>query len=127
MLRLLPRDAANTEHASLLSICNKVLARVNEHSVDSEAFVDFPLLESTEIRGLVAVGHDRKLCVGLVDLVLIRIQHVLRDASNEVFQEAGRVLNPGLCSRSGQKDDALDDAALIVRRTVKGSLREPRH
>ena len=53
--------------------------------VDGEASADFPLLESTGIRGLVTVGHGRKLCVGLVDLVLIRIQHVLRDASNEVF------------------------------------------
>ena len=88
---------------------------------------DFPLLESTEIHGLVTVGHGRKLRVELAGIVLIRIQHVLRDASNELFQEVGRVLHPSLCSRSGQKDDALGDAALIVRRTVKGSLHEPSH
>ena len=31
-------------------IGHKVLARVNEHSVDSKAFVDFPLFESVEVR-----------------------------------------------------------------------------
>ena len=69
--RELDHRIANVEHASLLSVGNNVLARVNEHSVDGEAFVDLPLLESTEIRSLVTVGHSRELRVELVDLVLV--------------------------------------------------------
>ena len=96
---------------------------MDEHSVDSKAFIDLPLPESAEVRGLVAVGHCRELCVELADLMLIRSKHVLRDASDKVLQEAGHVFHPRLCSRSGSKDGALGDAALFVRRAVEGCLR----
>ena len=36
--RELDHRVANVEHASLLSIGNKVLVRVNEHSVNGEAY-----------------------------------------------------------------------------------------
>ena len=78
-----------------------VFARVDEHSAESKAFIDLPLLECAEVRGLVAVGHCRELHVELVDLMLVRSKRVLRDASDKkALQQAGHVFHPGLFSCS---------------------------
>ena len=89
----LDHRAADVGHASLRSVSCEVLARVDEHSVDGKPFVNIFLFECAEVRRRITIGHRRKLHIELVDLMLVRSEHVLRDSSNEVPQEAGHVLH----------------------------------